>query len=130
MPEGTCLCAPAPPGASSWDIGWVVQPQAAVLCGAWECVSAAVATVQPMVQLLGQEVAVLPGRMWPWHGEGMVPYTDTDRMVCVKEGQCAALERCAINMGAEWRRGGEVGGARPVSTPYGHLAPATGPARA
>lgn len=24
-------------------------------------------------QLQGQEVAVLPSRMWLWHGEGMVP---------------------------------------------------------
>lgn len=61
-------------------------------------------------QLQGQEVAVLPGRLCLRHGEGMVPCTaQAGRSVC-EEGLFAVPEQCAVNMGAEWRCGGEVWG--------------------
>lgn len=55
-------------------------------------------------------MAVLLGRMWPWHGEGMVPFTAQVGQCVGEEGLCAALEWRAVNMGVERRCGREVWG--------------------
>lgn len=70
-----------------------------------------------MGQLQGQEVAVLPSRMWLWHGEGMVPCIVWVGR-CLQRGSLCGIGPMYSEHGCRaemwW---GSLGGATPVSTP-------------